>query len=194
MSSLPTSFPAAPSDPGSSVVLLILLPNVAVFGNCYICHSNFCSLFVHYHMFWLVHHHLLVSLYLDIPQDLSMVVVQHLWRCVSLWSQIFKTWYRSSGQDSSDLVMRFHVGCYILRTAPTQLNAHHLALYTTMSLKWNHKDLNILKLLFYICFTIILFFPLLLALKWEAHIEIVDFISNLLWWCIEPKMRIVLMS
>lgn len=82
MSSLPTSFPTALSDPGSSVVLLVLLPDVAVIGNHYICHSNLCSLFVHHQMFWLVHNHLLFILYLDVPQDLSMVVVYHFWRCV----------------------------------------------------------------------------------------------------------------
>lgn len=98
-----------------------------------------------------------------------------------------QTWCRSSCKDSSDLVMSFHVGCYILRPAPTCSSFG--------SLHHNDFEMKPIRSKYFevtVCFTIVSFVPLLLALKWEDHIENVHFISNLLRWCIEPKMRIVL--
>lgn len=65
--------------------LLLLLPEVAVVGTCQVCGYSPFLLFVHQHDVQRVH--LFVSLHQGVQQDLSMVILSHLWRHVPLWPQ-----------------------------------------------------------------------------------------------------------
>lgn len=70
-------------------LLVFLLLDVAVAWDCYVYQPCLLLLFVNQHNVWLVSHHQLVSLYLEAPQDLGLVILNHLRRCLPYSVQMF---------------------------------------------------------------------------------------------------------
>ena len=63
-----------------------LLPDVAITLDSDIYYYHLLLLFVNHYDMWLVNHHHLISLDLEVPRDLSLVVLNHFRRCFPLWS------------------------------------------------------------------------------------------------------------
>ncbi|KAF7650745.1 hypothetical protein LDENG_00121310, partial [Lucifuga dentata] len=63
-------------------LLVLFLPDVAVSWDCHIYHDGPLLLLVNHHHVWLVSQQLLFCLELEVPQDLSSAILNHLWWCL----------------------------------------------------------------------------------------------------------------
>ena len=71
-------------------LLVFLLPDVAVAWDCYICHHCVLLMFVLHSYVRSVGHHQFAGLHLEVPQDLALVIFDHLRRCLPFWPKGFQ--------------------------------------------------------------------------------------------------------
>lgn len=77
-------------------------------------------LFFNHHNVWLVSHHHLISLDMEVPQDLCSVILNHVWRCLPFWPWGFQS---ILGADvpvhyAYHLIVEIHVCCVCLHVTP----------------------------------------------------------------------------
>ena len=67
-----------------ALITFFLLPNIAITWDCNIYHYCLLILLVDHHDFPLISQYHLNSLDLEVPQDHSLVIFNHLWSCFPL--------------------------------------------------------------------------------------------------------------
>ena len=92
-------------------LFMFLLSDVAIAWDGHIHHHCCPLMFIHYHYVRLVIHHQLIGLDLEVPHDLNLLVLNHLWRCLLSWPWGLESILGTDVPvyDTCSLVVVFHV-------------------------------------------------------------------------------------